>query len=40
MSADMMYRAVRIGGGPCTGLPWRWGNGWPGCNPIGDLDFD
>lgn len=29
--ADMMYRAVRIGGMPCTTLPWRWGYGWPQC---------
>ena len=29
--ADLMYRAVRIGGMPCTGLPWRWGFGWPEC---------
>jgi hypothetical protein len=29
--ADLMYRAVRIGGMPCTGLPWRWGYGWPEC---------
>jgi len=29
--ADLMYRAVRIGGIPCTGLPWRWGYGWPQC---------
>lgn len=28
---DLMYRAVRLGGMPCTGLPWRWGFGWPGC---------
>lgn len=27
----LMYRAVRAGGGPCTGLPWRWGYGWPAC---------
>lgn len=27
----LMYRAVRIGGLPCTGLPWRWGYGWPEC---------
>ena len=27
----LMYRAVRIGGMPCTGLPWRWGYGWPEC---------
>lgn len=26
-----MFQAVRLGGGPCTGLPWRWGYGWPGC---------
>jgi hypothetical protein len=29
--ADLMYRSVRIGGMPCTGLPWRWGYGWPAC---------
>ncbi len=29
--ADLMYRAVRVGGMPCTGLPWRWGYGWPRC---------
>jgi len=29
--SDLMYRAVRIGGIPCTGLPWRWGYGWPEC---------
>ena len=27
--ADAMYRAVRLGGAPCTRLPWRWGFGWP-----------
>ncbi|SDK17902.1 hypothetical protein [Aliiruegeria lutimaris] len=26
-----MYQAVRLGGGPCTGLPWRWGYGYPQC---------
>jgi len=30
--ADVMYRAVRFGGGPCTGLSWRWGFGWPKCD--------
>jgi hypothetical protein len=29
--ADVMYRAVRFGGGPCSGLAWRWGFGWPPC---------
>lgn len=29
--ANMMYGAVRIGGMPCTDLPWRWGYGWPEC---------
>jgi hypothetical protein len=29
--ADMMYRAVRVGGIPCSTLPWRWGYGWPQC---------
>ena len=31
MIADIMYRAVRFGGAPCSGLPWRWGFGWPPC---------
>jgi hypothetical protein len=30
--ADAMYQAVRVGGIPCTGLPWRWGFGWPRCD--------
>lgn len=29
--ANAMYNAVRRGGAPCTGLPWRWGFGWPRC---------
>jgi hypothetical protein len=29
--SNLMYRAVRLGGMPCTGLPWRWGYGWPEC---------
>lgn len=29
--AGAMYRAVRLGGAPCTPLPWRWGYGWPQC---------
>jgi hypothetical protein len=28
---DVMYHAVRAGGGPCTPFPWRWGYGWPPC---------
>lgn len=32
LTAELMYQAVRIGGAPCTGLPWRWGHGWPGCS--------
>lgn len=27
----LMFHAVRFGGGPCTGQPWRWGYGYPGC---------
>ncbi len=30
-AAELMYVAVRLGGGPCTGMPWRWGYGWPQC---------
>ena len=26
-----MFRAVRFGGGPCTGLSWRWGYGFAPC---------
>ena len=29
--AGAMYRAVRLGGVPCTPLPWRWGFGWARC---------
>jgi hypothetical protein len=29
--AAVMYRAVRLGGVPCTDLPWRWGFGLPAC---------
>jgi hypothetical protein len=29
--ADAMFDAVRLGGGPCSGTPWRWGYGYPGC---------
>lgn len=32
LTSEMMYHAVRVGGGPCTGLPWRWGHGWPECS--------
>ena len=28
---SLMYRAVRVGGVPCSELPWRWGYGWPEC---------
>lgn len=31
MAAELMYRAVRVGGKPCSRLPWRWGYGWPHC---------
>ena len=33
---DAMYRAVRLGGVPCSGLPWRWGYGYPECQWLGD----
>lgn len=26
-----MFVAVRFGGAPCSGLPWRWGYGYPDC---------
>jgi hypothetical protein len=32
VTAEAMYAAVRFGGAPCSGLPWRWGFGYPGCS--------
>jgi len=32
--ADAMHLAVRFGGAPCSGLPWRWGFGWPECSVL------
>ncbi|AXI45582.1 hypothetical protein C1J03_05750 [Sulfitobacter sp. SK012] len=29
--AKAMFLSVRFGGSPCSGLPWRWGYGYPGC---------
>jgi len=29
--SELMYRAVRLGGMPCSSQPWRWGYGWPQC---------
>lgn len=29
--ANGMFSAVRLGGGPCSGLSWRWGYGYPTC---------
>ena len=29
--SEAMLAAVRLGGAPCTGLPWRWGYGYPDC---------
>jgi hypothetical protein len=32
LTSELMYQAVRLVGGPCSGLPWRWGHGWPECS--------
>jgi len=29
--SNVIYAAVRLGGLPCSGLPWRWGYGRPSC---------
>lgn len=29
--AKTMFLAVRLGGAPCTRLPWRWGYGYENC---------
>jgi hypothetical protein len=34
LAADLMFVAVRVGGAPCTPLPWRWGYGRPACAPL------
>ncbi len=34
--SELMYRAVRVGGIPCTTQPWRWGYGWPPCREVTD----
>ena len=31
LTAEAMYKAVRLGGIPCSLLPWRWGYGWDNC---------
>ena len=31
MLAGSMYYSVRFGGGPCSGLSWRWGYGFNQC---------
>jgi hypothetical protein len=38
-TAEAMFLAVRLGGGPCTGLPWRWGYGRAACGPFGARPF-
>lgn len=30
--STLMYKAVRVGGIPCSKFSWRWGYGWPPCN--------
>ncbi len=32
--ASAMFFAVRLGGMPCSGLPWRWGYGYPRCTVL------
>ncbi len=29
--SELMYQAVRVGGLPCSYMPWRWGYGWAHC---------
>jgi hypothetical protein len=29
--ANAMFLAVRLGCGPCSGMPWRWGYGYRQC---------
>jgi hypothetical protein len=32
--AGAMHMAVRFGGAPCSGLPWRWGFGFAQCSVL------
>lgn len=32
ITAELMYKSVRLGGIPCSGLSWRWGYGYPHCD--------
>ena len=34
--AETMFDAVRAGGLPCSGLPWRWGYGYPPCSGLAE----
>ena len=42
LTSEMMYQAVRLGGLPCSLLPWRWGYGWQNCAfaPVSDNKED
>ena len=35
IAGELMYKAVRVGGKPCTIFSWRWGYGWPLCPILG-----
>lgn len=37
--AQAMFLAVRLGGYPCTSLPWRWGYGYPYCSVLTSLAY-
>lgn len=37
ITAEAMFAAVRLGGAPCSGLPWRWGFGYPNCSMLQPL---
>ncbi|HEY9052613.1 MAG TPA: phosphatase domain-containing protein [Gammaproteobacteria bacterium] len=39
ITADLMYQAVRLGGQPCSLLPWRWGYGWASCAFVAGSDL-
>jgi hypothetical protein len=38
LTANLMYHAVRLGGQPCSYLPWRWGYGWADCPLLSPAD--
>ena len=40
LTANLMFHVIRLGGKPCSYLPWRWGYGWADCPVLPTLRDD